>query len=103
MFWVVMPEYQYLVLDGEHAGQVIIGPYCRILRVRSARQPMAVFVNPELPAPVLVPLMVYYPDVEYITNYGAHYYIAHNGDVSDIDIAAEIARVNLQPCNQQQG
>lgn len=47
--------------------------------------------------------MVSYAVAEYITNYGAHFYIAHNGDVSDIDIAAEIARVNLQPCNQQQG
>ncbi|EQC1055117.1 TPA: hypothetical protein U2I44_000760 [Providencia rettgeri] len=84
--------YSYLVIGGEHDGQVFSAPYVRELEVTCEKQPLPKFYSRDSKAETLIPKTVTYKVIEHITDNGLHYFIASNDDLDGkkIDITRRI-------------
>ncbi|MBI6183420.1 hypothetical protein JEQ07_23875 [Serratia proteamaculans] len=90
-------SYDYLVIGGEHDGEVFNGDRLSILALASKIQPMAKLYSRETPAEVTVPKMVEYTVIEHITESGVHFFIASNDDLTNINIDVKIAKSGISP------
>ena len=89
--------YDYLVIGGEHDGEVFNGPYARILEVSRKQQPMARLYARDVPAKVTVPKLVQYQVIEHITASGISFFIASNDDLTDVNVDAKILESGMSP------
>ena len=89
--------YDYLVIGGEHDGEVFNGPYVRILEVSRKQQPMAELYARDVPAKVTVPKVVQYQVREHITANGVPFFIASNDDLTNVDVDAKIVESGMSP------
>lgn len=92
-----MKFYDYLVIGGEHDGEVFNGPYVRVLEVSCKQQPMAKLYARDVPAEVTVPKLVEYQVIEHITAYGVSFFIASNDDLTNVNVDAKIAESGMSP------
>lgn len=74
--------YDYLVIGGEHDGQVFSAPYVRELEVTCEKQPLPKFYSRDSKAETLIPRTVTYKVIEHTTDGGRHYFIASNDDLN---------------------
>lgn len=89
--------YEFLVIGGEHDGEVVNGEHRSILALASKIQPMAKFYARDTPAEVTVPNMVEYRVIEHITESGLHFFVASNDDLKNINVDEKIAESGISP------
>lgn len=82
--------YDYLVIGGEHDGEMFSGPYRSVLKLQSKVQPLARLYSKDQPAETINPTVVEYKVIEHITGYESHFFIASNEDLSNVDVDARI-------------
>lgn len=90
-------SYDYLVIGGEHDGEVFNGPLYSVLKIPCKKQPMAKLYSRETPAEVTVLKMVEYAVIEHITESGVHFFIASNEDLTNINVDVKIAKSGISP------
>ncbi|MTC21840.1 MULTISPECIES: hypothetical protein [unclassified Providencia] len=84
--------YDYLVIGGEHDGQVFNAPHVRELKVPCEKQPLPKFCSRDSKAETLTLKTVTYKVIEHITGNDLRYFIASNDDLDgkEIDITRRI-------------
>lgn len=100
--WLNMTEtkyYDYLVLGGEHHGEVFNGVHTRNLEVRVKNHAMGKFYAPHVPAETTVPEIMTYRVFEHIRGDGKHFFIATNDDLINFDVEEEILKSKISPVN----
>jgi hypothetical protein len=91
--------YDYLVLGGDHHGEVFTQYHTRILEVPLKDHSMAKFYSPDEPAETTVHKVVSYKVIEHIRDDKKHFFIATNDDLSNFDVEAEIKKARISPVN----
>lgn len=91
--------FDYLVLGGEHHGEIHNGLKTPKLELHSKKQPLPRFYGKDEPAEVTIHNVVTYQVVEHTREDKKHFFIASNEDLSQFDIDAEILKYGPAPVN----
>ncbi|MEX2953485.1 hypothetical protein AB4K01_20050 [Serratia fonticola] len=90
-------NYDFLVIGGEHDGQVYSGQFRSTIALSCKLQPLARFYSKDEPAEITVAKEVEYQVIEHTTGWGGHYFIASNEDLRNVDVEAKIKESGISP------
>ncbi|MGP3141446.1 hypothetical protein [Serratia nevei] len=89
--------YDYLVIGGEHDGQVFNGPLASYLEVTCEKQSLPRFYAKDEPAELTVVKTVKYKVIDHTSAYDVSFFVASNEDLTGIDVDALIGASGISP------